>query len=59
MRLATRRGDISPRLENYNWAMRPYGEISSMGVLLLTTPCNVTVNGKFPGGNPSGNLTMM
>jgi hypothetical protein len=30
-----------------------------MGVLLLTTPSSVTVNGKFPAGNPSGNLTMM
>jgi hypothetical protein len=30
-----------------------------MGVLLLTTPFSVTVNGRFPGGSPSGNLTMM
>jgi hypothetical protein len=37
----------------------PYGEISSVGVLLLTTPRSVTVNGKFPDGNPFGNLTMM
>src|ERR1041384_1662962 len=36
-----------------------YGEMASVDVLLLFTPRNVTTNGRFPGGNPSGNLTIM
>jgi hypothetical protein len=36
-----------------------YGAISSVGVLLLATPRSVTVNGRLPAGNPSGNLTTM
>ena len=36
-----------------------YGEISRVGVLLLGTPCSVTVKGKLPNGKPSGNLTIM
>jgi hypothetical protein len=36
-----------------------YGEMGSVDVLLLLTPRKVTTNGRFPGGNPSGNLTMM
>ena len=37
---------------------RGYGS-ANLDVLLLLTPRNVTTNGRFPDGNPSGNLTTM
>lgn len=36
-----------------------YGEMLSVGELLLAKPRSVTTRGKSPAGRPSGNLTMM